>query len=377
METALKPAEIIRNHTIPAYLTAGRRWQGIPSLEKTAGGRLFVCWYSGGVTEEPGNVIILEKSDDDGRSFSDGLVLVRHEDPAVRCFDPAVWIDPQGRFWLFWTQSRDTFDGRAGVWAARCDDPDGEKILFSAPRRIADGLMLNKPTVRENGEWILPIALWTSDFAKPSEEHPELREIALANLYRSRDRGETFERIGGVDVPRRAFDEHMVVELRDGRLWVLVRTKDGIGQAFSSDGGKTYEGIGFSGHTGPNSRFFIRRLRSGRILLVNHVNPTYLTDPKDWNVRNNLMAMLSEDDGRTWIGGLMLDPRTGVSYPDGKEDENGKIYIAYDYDRLGAREILMAVFTEEDVLAGRPVSPGARLQTVVNRAAGEKPEGRN
>lgn len=373
METALKPAKLYLKHHFPEYLTAGRRWQGIPSLEKTAGGRLFVCWYSGGVTEEPGNVIVCEKSDDDGKTFTDGLILVKHDDPAVRCFDPTVWIDPRGRLWLFWAQSKDYFDGRVGVWAARCDEPDREELLFAAPRRIANGLMLNKPTVRKNGDWLFPIALWTSDFMKASEEHPELREEALANLYVSKDGGETFARAGGVDMPRRAFDEHMSVELSDGRIWLLTRTKDGVGQAFSSDGGKTWENIGFSGHTGPNSRFFIRRLRSGRILLVNHVNPTYLTSPKEWNVRNNLMAMLSEDDGKTWTGGLMLDARNGVSYPDGKEDEEGRIYIVYDRDRTGDREILMAVFTEEDVLAGRPVSPDARFAVPVNRAEGEKP----
>ncbi|MBO4406167.1 MAG: exo-alpha-sialidase [Clostridia bacterium] len=373
METALCPAKLYLNHQFPEYLTAGRRWQGIPSMEKTAGGRLFFTWYSGGVTEEPGNVVVLEKSDDDGGTLSDGLLLVKHDDPEVRCFDPTVWIDPMGRLWLFWTQSKSYFDGRDGVWTARCDDPDGDALCFTAPRRIADGLMLNKPTVRKNGDWLFPIALWSEVFIKPGEDHPELRDQTLANLYLSRDGGESFTRVGGVDMPRRAFDEHMAVELSDGRLWMLVRTRDGIGQAFSSDGGATWENIGFSGHTGPNSRFFIRRLRSGRILLVNHVNPTYLTDPKDWNVRNNLMAMLSEDDGKTWIGGLMLDTRTGISYPDGVEDEEGRIYIVYDRDRTGAREILMAEFTEEDILEGRAASGAARLRVLINRAEGEKP----
>ena len=73
----------------------------------------------------------------------------------------------------------------------------------------------------------------------------------------------------------------------------------------------------------------------------------------------------------------MLDSRIGVSYPDGKEDEDGTIYVTYDYDRLGAREILMAVFTEEDVLAGMTVTPKARLRVLVNRATGEKTEGRS
>ena len=372
-DPALQPAKVWYQHGDPQYLTAGRRWQGIPSLEKTDGGRIFVCWYSGGVTEAPGNVVLCEKSDDDGRSFTDGLILVRHEDPGIRCFDPTVWIDPERRLWLFWTQSRGTYDGRAGVWAIGCDSPDEDPLAFTAPKRIANGLMLNKPTVRRNGDWLLPVTLWSPEFMPPSEDHPELKEETLAFLYVSRDGGETFVRTGGVDMPRRAFDEPMVVELQDGTLWFLIRTQDGIGQAFSRDGGMTYERIGFSGHTGPNSRFFIRRLRSGRILLVNHVNPTYQTDPKPWNIRNNLMAMLSEDDGKTWVGGLMIDTRPGVSYPDGTEDADGRIYLTYDHDRYGEREILMAVFTEDDILAGQLVSPASRFRVLVSRAGGEKP----
>ncbi len=367
---SMTPAAIYPRHRMSEYLTAGRLWQGIPALERTKAGRLFAAWYSGGKTEEPGNVVVLEMSDDDGASFTDGFLLVRHDDPEVRCFDEALWIDPQGRLRLFWTQSRGVFDGRNGVWMSVCERPDDPEPVFGPPRRIANGLMLNKPTVTAAGRWLMPCALWSPDFARAGEAHEELAGERLANLYASDDEGETFYRLGGADVPDRAFDEHMTVELSDGRIWLLARTRHGIGQAFSADGGKTFENAGFSGHDGPNSRFFIRRLRSGRILLVNHVSPTYRTDPKDWNVRRDLMAMLSEDDGKTWKGGLMLDARDGVSYPDGVETEDGRIYLIYDRDRFGDREILLAEFTEEDVLQGAPVSPTARLRVCVNRATG-------
>ena len=84
------------------------------------------------------------------------------------------------------------------------------------------------------------------------------------------------------------------------------------------------------------------------------------------------MAMLSEDDGKTWKGGLMIDARKDVSYPDGVEAEDGVIRIIYDYQRRDAREILMATFTEEDVLCGRPVSGKARFEQLVNRATGNR-----
>ena len=369
---AMTPATIYADAGRSEWKAAGRQWQGIPAIERTGRGRLFACWYSGGKTEEPGNIIVVEKSDDDGRTWSDGFYTVAHDDGEVRCFDPALWIDPKGRLWLFWTQSWMYYDNRDGVWAALCDDPDAENVVFGAPRRLMNGLMLNKPIVTKKGEWLFPAALWSRAFSRPWEDHPELRDEELANVYASLDAGETFERRGGVDMPERAFDEHCLVELSDGRLWMTVRTKYGIGQAFSADGGRTWENIGPSGHTGPNSRFFVRRLKSGRLIMVNHVNPTYQTSPLDWNARNNLVAMLSDDDGKTWRGALVLDTRNEISYPDGVQADNGDIYIIYDRERCGAREILMAVFTEEDILEGRLVSPRGRLRQLVNRATGER-----
>lgn len=371
---SMTPARVLMRPERPEWKAAGRLWQGIPGIERTPGGRLFAAWYSGGKTEEPGNIVILEMSDDDGKTWTDGLCVVRHDDPEVRCFDEALWMDPRGRLWLFWTQSRLFYDGRNGVWCAVCDDPDAAEITFSEPRRLFDGLMLNKPIAASDGTWYFPAALWSAQVIKPLEEHPELDGERLAFVYATADGGETFERRGGANVPGRGFDEHMVVELEDGRLWMLVRATYGVGQAFSSDGGRTWTDAGPSGHTGPNARFFIRRLRSGRLLLVNHVNPTYTTNPKSWNTRNNLMAMLSEDDGRTWRGGLMLDTRDEVSYPDGAQAGNGDIYLTYDHSRYGAREILMAVFNEEDVLAGRLISPNARLRQVISRATGQREE---
>ena len=104
-------------------------------------------------------------------------------------------------------------------------------------------------------------------------------------------------------------------------------------------------------------------------MLVNHVNFTG---------RNNLTVQLSEDDGKTWSEGLLLDERNQVSYPDAKEAEDGFIYITYDRERgcakksleeaqADAREILMAKVTEEDILAGKPVNEGSKLKQVINK----------
>lgn len=374
-EMAMKAANILHRPNEKKYESEGRLWQGIASMERTKGGRTYIIFYSGMHTEEAGNFIVLSRGyeNEPMESWEDTLYVIEHETPAVRCFDPNLWIDPKGRLWMTWTQSLGKFDGRNGVWAMLCDDPDAEDPVFSAPRRIANGVMMNKPTVCKNGSWLFPCAIWTSDYDTPTESHPELQNEVHSNVYVTRDEGESFTLLGGAEMPDRAFDEHMVVELKDGRLWMLIRGQYGIGESYSFDGGATWTPAWESGIGNPNSRFFVRRLASGRILMVNHMNFRYGTRGKGgYAPRNNLVAQLSEDEGQSWKGCLVLDTREEISYPDGVQDESGVIHIVYDRERYKAREILLAAFTEKDILEGSLVTEGSYLRKIVSKAKGEE-----
>ncbi len=152
----------------------------------------------------------------------------------------------------------------------------------------------------------------------------------------------------------------MIVEKKDGRLWLLARTAYGIGESVSEDGGVTWPELTPSNIVHPSARFFIRRLQSGNLLLVKHGSINEQTG------RSHLTAFLSEDDGQSWPFSLLLDERERVSYPDGIQSPDGVLYIIYDYDRTGARQILMAVFKEEDIKAGGSVSDSCRMRSVVN-----------
>jgi len=342
------------------YSDEARLWQGIPGIERAPNGRLWVLWYSGGTGEQPGNYIVVVTSDNDGKTWSAPRLVIHHADANVRCFDPCLWHDPLDRMWLFWAQSEGFVDGRFGVWAIVCDNAAGEEPDWSEPQRISNGIMMNKPTVLSTSEWLLPAALWNREPFRP-----ELSYERKANVICSTDEGETWEYRGGADAAGRSIDEHMIVEKQDGKLWMLIRMPYGIAESISEDRGKTWSRGEKSTIPGPNARFFIRRLRSGNLLLVNHHD--FLND-EGKPVRKNLTAFLSENDGETWKGGLLLDEREGVSYPDGIETEGGKIYIVYDYSRQGEKEILLAVFREEDILQKRCVSKDARLRILVNKA---------
>jgi len=216
---------------------------------------------------------------------------------------------------------------------------------------------MNKPTVLSDGTWLAPVALWSHIEPRRSE----LEHLRFSMVFASSDHGASWELRGKADVPRRTYDEHMVVEVADpdGKsLWMLVRTRTGIGEAVSRDGGRTWSASRGTRLEGPDSRFHVRRLPSGRLLLLNHHR---------FQKRNRLTAMLSDDEGRTWFGHLLLDERESVSYPDADVGADGTIWCIYDRKRYAAGEILLAKFTEADVEAGRLLDPRSRLQTVVSR----------
>jgi hypothetical protein len=159
----------------------------------------------------------------------------------------------------------------------------------------------------------------------------------------------------------------MIVERKDGTLWMLARTATGLMESTSSDQGKTWDEPSHAAIKHPVARFHIRRPASGRLLLVKH-GKTIDTHEG----RSLLSAWLSDDDGKTWQGGLMLDERKGISYPDGFQAPDGTIYISYDRNRATDGEILLARFTEEDILARRLVGSKSKLKMLISRPLAPK-----
>ncbi|QNN20865.1 exo-alpha-sialidase [Planctomycetales bacterium ZRK34] len=340
-------------------------------LTRTHGGRLWACWVAGG--DSPKAFFVLATSDDDGETWSKPrLVVDSHAkrlpmDRSVLVGN--VWTDPRGRVWLIFDQSMGMFDGRAGVWAAVCDNPDDDEPHWSKPRRIWHGVTLNKPTVLSSGEWMLPISLdQRKGFGPFKGAFDDLDPYRGANVFVSTDAGASWQRRGCVQYPNPDWHEHMIVERRDGSLWMLARTGRGVMQSTSTDGGRTWSPpTDAAPIKHPVARFFIRRLASGRLLLIKHGQHIDAHEG-----RSKLTAWLSDDDGKTWHGGLMLDERTGVSYPDGIQAPDGTLYISYDRNRATDGEILMARFTEADVLAGKLVSDSSKLKMLISRPRGKR-----
>ena len=352
----------------PEYQSAARLYQGVSSIARDAkSGRLWAAWYSGGRGETKENYVLVVTSGDDGVTWTEPVLVVDPPD-AVRTSDPCLWTTPEGRLMLFYVQNdaaKQLHDGRWGVWFTVCEHPERADSSWTRQVRICDGIMLNKPTVLRDGTWLLPVAHWYD-------------RAHGAGILRSRDQGRTYTWIGGAPGRNADWDgqttgggmEHIIIERNDGSLWMPMRIKDGLAETTSKDGGVTWSPPVRSAIDGPGSRFHVRRLRSGRLLMVNHFG--FSREGSLLAQRSHLTAMLSDDEGKTWPHRLLLDDRSQVSYPDAVETDEGRLYIIYDRERSGAREILLAVTYEADVIAGKP-SPATQLRQLINKATAPRP----
>lgn len=381
-DPAITPARVFVPRS-EADLPAPRDFQGIPGVAVTPGGTLWAVWYGGGRGEGPWNYAMLARSADGGETWSNIAAVIDHPHEKIRTYDPVVWTAPDGALWVFYAQAYSWWDGRAGVWAITCADPDAETPQWSTPRRLADGIMMNKPTVLKDGRWLLPVAMWSHVPRKAEDKkgaaHRAVPEEFLfwdpaksgTKVVESRDGGKTFAEIASIRTPDVRFDEHMFVERKDGSLWLLIRGKQGILESASTDGGKTWSEPRPASIPHIHTRFFIRRLVSGALLLVRHQTPEekgQVTDDKTRKERSHLTAWVSDDDGKTWQGALLIDERKEISYPDGDQLKDGTLVLAYDFSRGEHRQILLARFTEEDVRAGKFQSPGSGARKVINQA---------
>jgi len=141
--------------------------------------------------------------------------------------------------------------------------------------------------------------------------------------------------------------EPTIVQLRDGHLWMLIRTTLGqFWSAFSSDGGRTWPIMRPSAIEASSAPGAMIRLASGRLVLAwNRLCSTQRTSyPRfggDGQIalrpfsghRQELSIAFSEDDGATWSPPQVIIRKQdyGIAYPYLFELEPGRIWLSTQY----------------------------------------------
>ena len=262
---------------------------------------------------------------------------VRPEAGLVRTRDGTivlVLMDDNDKYWK-WDTEKNAAAGKVWlhVWSIR--STDGGKTWGDLVK-VQDGYSGAVRDVIEtkNGNLIVPVTRYLPDHARHATA-----------AYVSTDKGKTWKETALLDSGGRGHHdgsiESCVVELEDGRVWMLLRTSlDHFWQAFSLDQGMSWTDFGPTKIDASSSPGIVKRLASGRLMLAwNRLYPEGQTTvarrggqasqhEASWH-RDELAVAFSDDEGKTWSKPVVVARHKGkrVSYPYLFEVKPGVVWV--------------------------------------------------
>ncbi|MBI5395227.1 MAG: exo-alpha-sialidase [Verrucomicrobia bacterium] len=223
----------------------------------------------------------------------------------------------------------------------------GGRARWSEPQRIFEGYCGAQQGVFQlkNGRIIAPFADWLPDVRTAPPTGPSVTTCVYSD-----DSGKTWRRSpakltapchDGYNGSNYGACEPTLIELKDGRVWMLIRTQDGfLYESFSTDG-VDWSPAKRSRFHSSNSPAFPVRLPDGRIVVFwnNCEMPPRAGKDGVYSGRDALHAAISGDEGKTWRGFREVyrdatrngsppkDGDRGTAYPHATVTKDGKILL--------------------------------------------------
>jgi hypothetical protein len=235
-------------------------------------------------------------------------------------------------------------DRRIDIWYTRSRNG---RTTWEPARMIWMGYTgsLNSVIQMNNGRILLPFSCMTSrSWGNRGDGLDAFTYMGYfdSTLIYSDDAGDTWRLADAVKTPTPNLEtygaiEPVVIQLRDGRVWMLIRTQLGRFWESFSDNGATWSAPRPSNLISSDSPAGIVRLDDGRIVLFWN---NCLRFPYAYGGRHVLHAAISDDEGKTWRGyrEVARDPKRdqpppsrgdfGTAYPMPTVVNDGKVMYA-------------------------------------------------
>lgn len=236
-----------------------------------------------------------------------------------------------------------TAETRSDLWTSR--SRDGGRT-WSEPQMIFEGYTgsTNGAAESRDGRLVVPFSHYV---ANPGR--------LVSRTVVSADGGATWKLSNALDIggagDHEGALEPCVIELKDGRLWMLIRTSRGFfWESFSEDGGQTWSEATATQIASSHSPGHVVRLTDGRLALA--WNPAHCG-------RRELHLALSTDEGRTWTPSFTAI-RGSTTYPFILEAKPGELWVGYMDSHKGwgvaprARHFKVAVPVILDAATAKP-----------------------
>jgi len=283
----------------------------------------------GGVTFERREGTVDHEAYGDTLLFS-GAMLLRTKDNTL----VAVTINSKNYVHLEWDEEANKgIAGTREVWTLRSTD---EGHTWTDVQRIYPGYC---------GALVDMIQTSSGHIVVPVQELNASAERHVTCTYVSADDGQTWQRgntldIGGTGNHAGNF-EPTLAEMDGGRLLMLMRTNlDYLWAAYSDTEGRFWRKTEPSAFDASSSPAFMKRLASGRIVLVwNRVYPEGKTSyrrrvgkwsetPVSW-CREEVSLVISDTNGENWSDPVVIAKKPGIwmAYPYLFEPEPGTVWV--------------------------------------------------
>src|SRR5579872_4390413 len=275
-------------------------------VAKLRDGTLIAIFVQAG---QAGPELVARNSRDNGDRWGEIQILTPLPNDERGWGSPEPLVDQDGELHVFFLKGRKKMPAGLDIdiWHAKSSE---RRTRWPPPRRIWEGYTgsLNGVLQMKSGRIVLPFSYMTkrtwADRGQGFDAFTYMGTFDCTVLF-SDDHGATWQesptplKTTAPDLGTYGAIEPVVVELSDGRVWMLLRTQHGrFYESFSSDGG-SWSKPQPSRILSSDSPAGLCRLDDGRIVLFWN---NCLRFPYAYGGRHVLHGAISADDGKTWRG---------------------------------------------------------------------------